>query len=416
MSKRIYYGWWIVAIVFMISAYGSGVISFSFTAFFEPIINEFGWSYARVSIAASIRGMEFALLAPLVGIIFDLLGPRKLIFTGTMITGLGLFILSRINSLAAFYGAFIVIASGSSTFMGVVPMTIANRWFDRNASIATGIIICGIAAGGLLVPPVTMIIDNFHWRTALVILGLATWICVAPLSLMVRDSPERYGGLPEKEKKEKRLQSGQSQVKYLETEETGVFHILRTRFFWHLAVGLLCHVMSLHSVVTHVMPYLSSIGIRRTMSSFVTSAIPILSIPGRIGFGWLGDRFNKKRVMASGIALTGISMIMFAGIDILGAWILVPFLILFGIGYGGPIPIIASLIRENFGIAGLGANIGFNQGFAMIGSVTGQILAGWIFDTYGTYKWTWLAYGVIAILGSISVLTVPVYGRDQGKN
>lgn len=413
MSKRIYYGWWIVAIVFIISAYGSGVISFSFTAFFEPIINEFGWSYARVSIAASIRGMEIALLAPLIGILFDFLGPRKLIFTGTMITGLGLFILSRIQSLPAFYGAFIIIASGSSTFMGVVPMTIANRWFERNASIATGIIICGIAVGGLLVPPVTLIIDSFQWRTALVILGFITWIFVVPLSLMVRDKPEKYGGLPEKEKMERQIKTGRAQAAHLETEETGVFQVLKTRLFWHVAFGMLCHVMSLHSVVTHVMPYLSSIGIRRTISSFVASAIPILTIPGRIGFGWLGDRFEKRLVMASGIAITGISMIFFAWIDILGTWILIPFLIFFGIGYGGPIPILASLCRENFGIARLGANIGFNQGFAMIGSIMGQILAGWIFDTYGTYKWTWLAYGVIAMLGSISVFTAPVYKRDR---
>ena len=116
MIKRIYYGWWIVAAVFLISAYDSGVIAFGFTALFKPIVDEFGWSYAQVSIAASIRGLEIGLLAPIVGLLFDYVGPRKLILFGTFITGLGLLFLSSVDNLLAFYGAFMLIAAGSSTY------------------------------------------------------------------------------------------------------------------------------------------------------------------------------------------------------------------------------------------------------------------------------------------------------------
>ena len=88
-SSTIFYGWWIVGAIFIISAYISGIIAFGFTSVFGPLANEFGWSYAQVSIAASIRGLEIGLFAPVVGLLLDRLGPRKLIFTGAFITGLG---------------------------------------------------------------------------------------------------------------------------------------------------------------------------------------------------------------------------------------------------------------------------------------------------------------------------------------
>ena len=105
-STRIFYGWWIVGAAFFVALYIGGVVFYGFTAIFEPIANDMGWSYAQISLAASLRGLEIGLLAPLAGILTDRLGPRRLIFAGAIITALGLFLLSRTTSLATFYGAF----------------------------------------------------------------------------------------------------------------------------------------------------------------------------------------------------------------------------------------------------------------------------------------------------------------------
>jgi len=58
MFKNLYYGWWIVLACFIINLYVGGIIFFSFTAFFEPIQQEFGWSYTQISLASSLRGLE----------------------------------------------------------------------------------------------------------------------------------------------------------------------------------------------------------------------------------------------------------------------------------------------------------------------------------------------------------------------
>ena len=100
---RVFYGWWIVGASFFIIFYIAGFINFGFTAFFEPIASEFGWSYAQVSLAGSMRGLEMGLFAPVVGFLVDRWGPRRLIFAGAILTGLGLLLVSQINSLITFY-------------------------------------------------------------------------------------------------------------------------------------------------------------------------------------------------------------------------------------------------------------------------------------------------------------------------
>ena len=103
---NIFYGWWIVSICFFITLYVGGVVYYSFTAFFEPIADEFGWSYTQISFAVSLRGFEATLFAPLAGLLVDRWGPKRLIHSGLIITGVGLTLLSRITSLSMFSNFF----------------------------------------------------------------------------------------------------------------------------------------------------------------------------------------------------------------------------------------------------------------------------------------------------------------------
>ncbi len=108
--SKVFYGWYIVGASLLITLYTGGVVHFGFTAVFEPIAEEFGWSYATISLASSLRGFEMGLLAPVAGFLVDRWGPRKLIFGGSILICLGFWLLSRVSSLAMFYRAFALIA------------------------------------------------------------------------------------------------------------------------------------------------------------------------------------------------------------------------------------------------------------------------------------------------------------------
>jgi sugar phosphate permease len=416
-SKKVFYGWWVLGALFLITAYISGIISYGFTSVFKPIADEFGWSYARVSIAASIRGLEVALLAPLVGLLLDRTGPRKLIFAGALLIGSGLAFLSRIDSLWAFYGAFAMIAIGTSTCIGVVPITVTGYWFHKKVSLTTGIVVSGSAVGGLLVPIVTRVIDTFGWRAAMLIFAVATWLVLLSLAIVVRHRPEKYGLFPDGEVCADAAGGyGPQRPTQIDGGGASVRQALRTREFWLLQAAFTCHVFAIHAVLTHVMPYLSSIGISRSLGSLAAGALPAMSIGGRLGFGWLGDRQDKRRITAIAMGLTAVSLLGFAFLDRFGGWLLAPVLVLMSIGYGGPVPMIPAMLREYFGRKHLGSIIGFSQGIAMVGSMTGQPLAGFVFDTYGRYQAAWIGFAVVNFIGVLSILSVPKSGQRRQES
>jgi len=149
-----FYGWWIVIACSLIGFYVAGVVFYGFTAFFEPIREEFGWSYTQISFAASIRGLEMGIFAPFIGFLVDRFGSRKLLLWGTITVGSGLILLSQTHSLAMFYGSFLFIAFGAGGCASVVTMAAVANWFHKKVGIALGLMASGIGASGLMIPPI----------------------------------------------------------------------------------------------------------------------------------------------------------------------------------------------------------------------------------------------------------------------
>ena len=346
MVKRIFYGWWIVLACFFISFYVGGVIFFGFTAFFEPIRAESGWSYAQISFAASLRGLEAGLLAPLVGVLVDRWGPRRLLFSGAIITSLGLILLSRTTSLGTFYGAFVVVAIGMLA------------------------------------------------------------ICL-PLSLLVRHKPEQYGYQPDGAVyKDVKSNDCPLPVKSAEVNMKAR-QAIKSRTFWHITIALLCQAAIVSTITAHVMPYLSSISITRAKSALIASAIPLASIGGRIGLGWLGDKLDKRQLMAGAFAMMCGGLLCFGFASPEANWLFIPFLILYGIGYGGNNTLRGSVISEFFGRRNFGAIHGFVIGIMILGSIAGPPIAGWVFDKWHNYQPIWIALAGLAVAALFTVITTP---------
>lgn len=406
---RVFYGWWVVFACFVIALYMSGVVFYGFTAIFEPIADEFGWSYTQISIAASIRGLEAGLLAPFVGLLVDRWGPRRLIFGGVVFIGLGLMLLSQSTSLGVFYAAFILMSLGiGSCGLSVTVVAVAN-WFRKRVGLATGIMICGYGSSGLLVPVMVKLIDAYDWRTTVFILSLGMLVICLPLSLLVRHKPEQYGYLPDGEVSGTVIIDESLVTPSTDEANISVKQVMKTRTFWYIALGLIPQFIVVPAVMTHVMPYLSSIGIARTMSGLVATAIPLMSVSGRFGLGWLGDKFSKRRkqLTVSTLSLLALSLLCFEFIASGWVWLLVPFIVLFGFSYGGNVTMVGVLLREYFGLGNFGTIIGFMWGILMLGNMAGPPIAGWVFDNWGSYQGVWLAFAGTTFVGAVITLMIP---------
>ncbi|MBA7604581.1 L-lactate transporter [subsurface metagenome] len=404
---KVFYGWYLVGACVVIILYTGGIVHFGFTAVFEPIAEEFGWSYAQISLASSLRGLEMGLLAPLMGFLVDRWGPRRLVFAGSIIICLGFLLLSKVSSLAMFYGAFAFIAIGMSSCSGTVLMTAVANWFRRKAGTATGIVASGFGLGGLIVPVVTRLIDALQWRTAMRTVGLGMLGIVLPLSFLVRHKPEHYGYQPDGDVTSV-VEAGEIQPSTENVEvNISARQAISSRSFWHIAISSACHSFVVGSVVTHLMPYSSSLGIARSVSSLVALLLPVASIGGRLSSGWLADRFGSKPVFAASFVLMTAGLLLFAFITTGMMWLLVPFIITFSLGWGCSVTSRLSFLREYYGRASFGTILGFTSGIMMMGNITGAPLAGWVFDTWGSYHWVWLAFGAFTLLGAFLVTTIP---------
>jgi len=394
----VFYGWYIVGASCLISLYVSGSVYLGFTAAFEPITNEFGWSYTQVSLAASLRGLEVGLLVPVAGMLMDRWGPRRLVAGGVALSGLGLMLLSQINSLAMFYASFILVSAGVSTATTTLLMTVVANWFRKKGGLAMGIAASGVSFGGLLIPLITGLVDTFGWRQAMIVMGVGMWAIPLPLSLLLRHKPERYGYLPDGEDPRSILGEGRSRPEASNEAHVGAKEALTSWTFWIIALAFLCQVLPVSAVNTHIMPYLSSLGIARSTSSLIASALPMLTIIGRVGFGWFGDRVDKKGVTALALALTSLGVLTLGFTSTGRTWVLVVFLIVFGVGWGGAVPMLNGLLREYFGRERLGTIVGFAGSVMMVGVITGAPLAGWVFDHWEDYQPAWfILAGVVGV-------------------
>jgi sugar phosphate permease len=406
-SKGIFYGWWVIAACFVMALYTSGVIGYGFTAVIDPVIKEFGWSSAQVSIASSMRGVEAGLFAPFVGMIIDRYGTRGVLLVGGIITGVGMILLGRVNSLLTFYLAFGLIAVGTSAVGVTTFMTAVTNWFHRRLGLAMGIMVSGFGMSGLVVVPATRVIDAFGWRLGMTYFAVGVFLIVIPLSFVVRNHPEQYGLLPDGDTAPSETAATRHSAHGKNADKSvSVRQALSSRTFWIIALALSAQHLVSSGAITHVMPYLSNIGYSRDVGSIVAAAIPLTSVAGRFGFGWLSDRIKNKLLTMIGFVLmtAGIACFAFAAS---GPLIIILFLILFTIGFGGTNTMRAILPRTYFGLKGYGTYIGLVTGVGTIGSMVGAPLAGYTYDVWGTYRPIWLAYAGIALACFFTIALLP---------
>jgi MFS family permease len=294
-------------------------------------------------------------------------------------------------------------------------MTAVSNWFRRRIGLAAGITTAGFGAGGLMILIMVPLIDMYGWRTTLTIMAFGLLLLLLPLSLIFRHKPEQYGLLSDGDKASTIESSmAYSQSGAIDVELTAG-EVIRSSTFWRLAIAFTCHMAIVSAILTHVMPYLSSIGINRGTASFVAMSLPLLSIGGRIGMGILGDIYNKKYVAAIGLAATGLGTVVAGLASAWREWLLIPFAILFGIGYGGVIAMRASLGREFFGRTRFGTLFGLIVGINMIGVLVGPPLAGYVFDRWGSYENIWFLLAGFALIAIIAMLSIRTNNNSNFK-
>ena len=424
-KKRIFYGWWLVLATATLNFFAGGTFHYGFTNFFNPIRNTFGWSAAVTSVAASLRGLETGGLDPVVGFLVDRVGPRKLMLFGWSVIGLGFLLMSRIDSLWAFYGSFFLIATGMSFGFFLVMNTAIAHWFTRKRSRAITLIYIGSGASGLLAPLLALSISQFGWRQTLVIIGIGLWVIGILLSLVMRHKPSQYGYLPDGETtatiyEPTPVPNPNSSRKMVEDASgpsaTGFTAkaAVRTRAFWSVAFVFFFRQAGPSAVMVHIVPYLESVGVLTAIAATAVTGMTLCSLIGRLGFGFLGDFTSKRYLIAIALTLQTIGLVIFSFIDIDRIWLIVLFLLIYAPGYGGVIPLMPAVQADYFGTRNFGTIMGLMGVIHMLPGLASPVVAGWIFDVMGSYRLAWRLIAIFTVPGiPLMLLAKPPRARQE---
>jgi len=425
-KRRFFYGWWIVLASATMQCYGSGIWFYGQSVIFNAILNEFGWARAVSAGAFSLARLEGGLEGPFVGWLIDRVGPRKLALFGAVVVGLGYLLLSRMNSLWMLYLLFGgVIALGfNAGFSHAATAAVAN-WFIKKRSRALGLYTLGAGLGGAtLVPLLGWLISHYGWQTTVLIAGIGVWVIVIPLSFVLRHKPEQYGYLPDGESPmEEQVSEAQAVSDTSSTDKEVNTHSLEINLTWREALGTSCfwlllltgsaRSIGMTSVVLHEVVYLTDIGISAAAAATAVGFMVAISIPGRIVFGWLGDRFDKRYVLIATYVLQAIGVLILANVKTIEQVYI--FLAIFGFGYGGAIPVYIAMRGEYFGRKAFATIAGIMQSFMVIPTVIGPIFAGYVYDVTGSYHNAFMLFVLLYLLGAgvIPFIRRPKMKKEQ---
>lgn len=417
--RRIFYGWYIVAAGMLITTIHGAVYVYGFGAFFVHFQNAFNASRAQIGLVLGLSRLEGGLVAPLAGYLVDRFGPRRLMFVGLTLIGLGFIILSQVHTLLMFYLVYVGMMATGSSFGSARPIQISlANWFVRRRSRVMGFLMTGFGIGGSFVFAFSWVIETFGWRHACIFAGITIWTISIPLSLVIRHKPEHMGLLPDGDdptdpqgdlysspispiSETSEHQSRTSSQRSPEIEFTAK-QALKTRSFWMLALVYAAWAMVPPTMTAHMIPYLQQeVGASPAVAALALSGFAFISLFGRIPIGWIGDYMDLRYLLTALFILMGVGLIILSQIH---TTTMIPLaLIILGPAYGGSLPLRPAIQGYFFGRKAFGTIGGFLQFFDLPATVAAPFLVGWIADVT-SYRLGFQIVAVLVIIGSIGVL------------
>ena len=405
----IFYGWWIVVAGALGMALSAGLNFYGFSAFFVPLTDEFGWSRTALSGVFSLSRLESGITGPIGGYATDKLGPRRVMLVGVPLMGLGFIMLSQVNSLLSLYLIYILlIAVGSGLGFGTPIAAAAANWFDRQRSLAFGLLWSGLALGGaILVPVVSLLISTYGWRTAAVVAGVMVWVLGIPIALSMRHRPEQYGYLPDGVQPvevsasgdKARAEGGRREDEY---REWGPMEAVKTSAFWFLSLSLSIRSIVLAGFVIHFIPLMTDRGMNEVTAGSLLGSTALLSIIGRLGLGKLGDMVSKQYIMAGCLAVTALSMLAMSRVE--GTVAVMAILAPYAICYGGLTVLPLGLQADFFGRSSFATVRGLIHSVQTGGMIAGPLFAGIVYDTTDSYNLAFLGFAAASLLAMVFIL------------
>jgi predicted MFS family arabinose efflux permease len=413
MARKIYYGWIVVAVTFLVLLVGAGVRATP-GVLIVPLQREFGWSTAAISAPIAVNIFLYGLLGPFAVAIIERFGLRRSVSFALLALAVGAGLTALMNSLwqMLLLWGFIV-GAGSGMVSTVLGATVAGRWFTRRRGLVLGLLTASSATGQLIFLPILAALAvAFSWRVAALTVAACAALTIPVAALLLRDRPSdmglpRYGDgdlhrvAPTHENPARRAVSA-------------LVRSLRLRDFWLLSgTFFICGASTSGLIGTHMIPLCVDHGVPEVKAAGLLAMMGVFDLAGTTASGWLTDRFDSRKLLAWYYALRGLSLVFLPYAFDFGLVGLPLFSMFYGLDWIATVPPTVRLSAEAFGEDNAALMFSWIAAAHQLGAAAAAWLAGVARTGTGDYFGAFLTAGLLCLLAA--VLSLLIGSRPAGR-
>jgi MFS family permease len=368
---------------------------FSLAVFLAPMSEATGWSRAGISFAMTVNFVVMAFGSFAWGAATDRWGARVVTICGAVLLGLALTVASRAQTLLSFqltYGILVGIAA--SAFFAPMIATVTG-WFSTQMNLAVSLVSAGMGMAPLTISPLaSWLITHQGWRPAMFYIGVLAWVLLIPAALFVRRPPaaEQQSAAP-------------SRAAAPKPDQEEITRALTSPQFLVLGLTFMLCCAAHSGPIFHVVSYAMYCGLGSLAAVSVYGVEGIAGLGGRILIGLLADRFGAKRLLVITLVIQSFAIAAYLKVNELPEFYTLA--VIFGMAYGGGMPLYASIARGYFGQHIMGTVFGAATMLSSLGMSLGPTVGGWVFDTYGNYAWLYIASAAVGVGAVMMSLLFP---------
>ncbi len=389
---RVYYGWYVLFGMVIALLVAEGATFGSFGAYVQPLERQFGWSRAEVSLGFSVVVGTVGLLAPIIGRLIDVVGPRRLMLIGAPLAMLSMALLAFMTQLWQWY-AYLALNAAALGLIAYMPaQALAVRWFDRQRAVAVSVIGASVWLGQLIMLPLTQtIISRLGWGDAFLWSGFMVLGAYAVAFVLVRDRPGPDSGTESQRPR-------QTQTTAVSNEISGVTPrvAIRTPLFWALVLGLMLFYFVVFGWLSQAVPIYQSLDYSDATAALIVSLTAGGAVVWILTAGGQLERFRRPERAAAlcTVCICGSMAVLWASGGT--TWGVAVQVVLYVLGFAAAPSLEALMISRGFGLAHFATIMGTAFTFQTMAIMFSPWVAGRIYDASGSYDGALVMYAICA--------------------
>src|SRR5579875_964261 len=373
----------------------ASIVVYTFGVFLKPLAGAFHWSRTEVSGAFTLAALTVALCSPLIGYLLDHFPVRRVVLPCTIIYGAAFGSMAWLTPhLWHLYAVFVILGAVGNGTTQLAYARVVSVWFDQHRGQALAAVIAGTGLGSMVFPPAAQaLISRYGWRAAYAVLGAFILVTAVPLATAFLYEP----------------QATATQVRSAIKKQSAGAGVLSAPFSGILA-ALLLFSFATNGLNTHWAALLTDGGATPGQAAFILSVVGSAVLFGKVGTGFLLDRFRAGRVAAVLLAFCAVGFVFTLRTY---SWpTAVASAILVGIGMGAESDITPYLLTRYFGLDRFGVLYGYTWCVYALAGATGPVVMGAVFDRTRSYHAVLVVSLVMVITASMIFGVLPPY-RNQ---